>query len=112
MKLRTIASFAAGLTILSAVAATAASPVVPTTPTGITLVDVARELEFSQPEFLWIRPGDARGRTLFNYAKDKPGASFCADACAEEWIPLAVSAGAKANLISPRPATLYSTMIG
>jgi predicted lipoprotein with Yx(FWY)xxD motif len=68
-----------------------------TTPKGITIVDVERELEFSQPEFLWIRPGDADGRTLFVSDADAPGVSKCEAACAKEWIPLAVTPGVKAT---------------
>jgi len=75
----------------------AAQDVSPTTPQGITLVDVVRELEFSQPEFLWIRPGDAQGRTLFAFAKDGAGVSNCTDACAKEWVPLAAASGARAT---------------
>jgi len=67
-----------------------------TTPPGITLVEVVRELALSQPEFLWMRPGDAQGRTLFVSAGDKPGVSNCTDECAKEWVPLAVTPGAKA----------------
>ncbi len=66
-----------------------------TTPAGVTLVEVVRELPLSQPEFLWMRPGDANGRTLFVSAADAPGVSKCVDACAKEWIPLAVLPGAK-----------------
>lgn len=67
-----------------------------TTPAGITLVEVVRELALSQPELLWMRPGDPQGRTLFTYVNDKPGASLCDAECAKEWIPLAVAPGAKA----------------
>lgn len=94
MKIGKLASLAAGLIVLPAMAASAPA-LPPTTPSGITLVDVGRELEFSQPEFLWIRPGDAEGRTLFTFAQDKPGASVCIDACAKEWLPLRAAAGAK-----------------
>jgi predicted lipoprotein with Yx(FWY)xxD motif len=75
----------------------AASAAPLTTPTGVTLVDVGRELEFSQPEFLWTRPGDANGRTLFFYDQDAPNVSNCVAECASEWIPLAVAPGAKAT---------------
>ncbi len=67
----------------------------PTNPVGITLVEVVRELALSQPELLWMRPGDPQGRTLFVSANDKPGVSNCVADCAKEWIPLAVTAGAK-----------------
>ncbi len=77
-------------------AAWAASPLPATTPQGITLVDVFRELEFSSPEFLWLRPGDAEGRTLFTSVRDSAGVSNCTAECAKEWIPLSVVEGAKA----------------
>ena len=48
-----------------------------TTPQGITLIEVVRELSSSQPELLWMRPGDPQGRTLFVYDQDAPGVSNC-----------------------------------
>src|SRR3974390_699471 len=41
-----------------------------TTPPGITLIEVMRDLPISEPQVLWLRPGDADGRTLFVYAQD------------------------------------------
>ena len=84
--------FTVGLS--SGMAAPAALP--PTTPPGITLVEVVRELSLSQPEFLWLRPGDASGRTLFIADSDEVGVSKCAADCAKEFPPLAAPAGAKA----------------
>jgi predicted lipoprotein with Yx(FWY)xxD motif len=78
--------------LLSASTAVAAPQ---TVPQGVTLVEVVRELSSSQPEFLWMRPGDPDGRTLFTSAKDAPGVSHCTAACAQEWIPFAVVPGAK-----------------
>src|SRR5690349_17026368 len=73
-----------------------AQAVPPTVPSGVTLVEVMRELELSQPQLLWVRVGDEQGRTLFTSATDKPGVSNCIDACAEEWAPFIASKGAKA----------------
>lgn len=84
-----IATVAACLTSATALAAPA------TTPQGITLIEVVRELSSSQPELLWMRPGDPQGRTLFVYDKDAPGVSNCTGECAKEWIPLAVMPGVK-----------------
>jgi len=91
---RTAAAFALAATFTVSVASSAlAAP--PTTPDGITLVEVVRELSSSQPELLWMRPGDPAGRTLFVFDNDAPGVSKCAGLCADEWIPLAVLPGVK-----------------
>jgi len=73
----------------------ASSSLPPSTPQGITLVEVVRELPVSQPEILWLRPGDADGRTLFVYEQDEPGVSRCSGDCAVEFPPLAAPRGAK-----------------
>ena len=87
----------AALSIIAASLVTgAALAAQPTTPTGVTLIEVVRELSSSQPELLWLRPGDPQGRTLFVYDRDVAGVSACAADCAKEWIPLAVVPGAKA----------------
>jgi predicted lipoprotein with Yx(FWY)xxD motif len=59
-----------------------------TTPEGVTLVEVVRELPISQPEILWVRPGDSDGRTLFYKLDDEPGKSSCVGSCAVEFNPL------------------------
>jgi predicted lipoprotein with Yx(FWY)xxD motif len=76
--------------------AAAASSAPPTVPMGVTLVEVARELTLSQPDILWVRPGDAVGRTLLTSAADAPGVSKCVDACAREFVPFVAAKGAKA----------------
>jgi predicted lipoprotein with Yx(FWY)xxD motif len=38
---------------------------------------------------------DAKGMTLYTYAKDMPGASNCNDNCAKNWPPLVAAANAK-----------------
>ncbi len=63
----------------------------PTNPEGITLVEVMRELPISQPEILWVRIGDANGRTVFTRDDGK-----CDAACAQEFPPLLAPRGAKA----------------
>jgi predicted lipoprotein with Yx(FWY)xxD motif len=67
-----------------------------TTPPGITLIEVARELNLSEPQILWLRPGDAAGKTLLLYDQDGPGSSACVDACAQEFPPLLAAQDAKA----------------
>jgi len=89
-------SAAALMSTLGFSTAMAASAVTPTTPAGVTLVEVVRELALSQPEFLWMRPGDAQGRTLFVYNGDAPGVSKCVDECAKEWVPLPAASNARA----------------
>ena len=68
----------------------------PTNPQGITLVEVVRELPISQPEILWVRIGDADGRTVFTHDKDEARVSKCDAACAQEFPPLLAPRGAKA----------------
>jgi predicted lipoprotein with Yx(FWY)xxD motif len=86
----------AALMAATAPLAMAASAVATLTPAGITLIEVVRELPLSQPELLWMRPGNAEGRTLFTYESDQPGVAKCIAECAKEWAPLAVSANSKA----------------
>jgi predicted lipoprotein with Yx(FWY)xxD motif len=78
---------------LGAPAALAGVPA--STPAGITLVEVVRELPISQPQVLWLRPGDAEGRTLFSFEKDAPGSSKCDKECASQFPPLTAPADAK-----------------
>ena len=91
-----------GVGLLAAVAMTsipaaAAPPAAQlTTPQGITLVEVVRELPISQPEILWVRIGDADGRTVLIHDKDKPRVSNCRRECAEEFPPLLAPRDAKA----------------
>lgn len=73
----------------------AAAGLAPTTPPGVTLVEVVRELNASEPKLLWVRPGDAVGRTLLVFDQDRPGRSRCLGACAREFPPLAAPAGAR-----------------
>jgi len=69
-----------------------------TTPPGITLIEVMRDLPISEPQVLWLRPGDADGRTLFVYAQDGAGKSNCAGPCALEFPPLLAAADAKPSM--------------
>src|SRR5215472_8533519 len=72
----------------------AAAPKVPaTTPPGVTLVEVVRELNASEPKLLWIRPGDSEGHTLLMSDHDSAQHSECVGACAEEFVPLRAARG-------------------
>lgn len=82
-----------GLAAASAAAEAAALP--PTTPMGITLVEVVRELNASEPKLLWVRPGDASGRTLLSFDQDRAERSRCVGACAREFVPLHPLPGAR-----------------
>jgi predicted lipoprotein with Yx(FWY)xxD motif len=93
--LRSAAALAAMILGLSA-ALGAPTKILPTTPPGITLVEEVKELLVSLPLFLWVRPGDAQGRTLFVFEKDVAGMSNCVAECADEFPPLRASPGAKA----------------
>jgi predicted lipoprotein with Yx(FWY)xxD motif len=84
-------------TLVAGCSMSIAAPLPPTTPEGITLIEVVRELPVSQPEILWLRPGDGEGRTLLTYDADKSGKAACLDACAKEFPPLVAPRGAKAN---------------
>lgn len=84
------------LMLVHAVAWATPLKVTPTTPAGITLVEVVRDQGGGQPVLLWYRPGDADGRTLFEFDRDRPGISSCTDACAQEFRPLSAPSGAKA----------------
>lgn len=75
----------------------AAAPKVPaTTPPGVTLVEVVRELNASEPKLLWIRPGDSEGHTLLMFDRDSAQRSECVAACAQEFLPLRAAHGARA----------------
>lgn len=67
----------------------------PTTPQGITLVEVVRELSNSQPQFLWLRPGDSTGHTLLTYARDDADNARCVSECALQFPPLLAPRDAK-----------------
>lgn len=82
------------------VAADDAAPIA--TPEGITLQPLGKaqgyDLGKQTAAFLareQIAFADAKGMTLYTYAKDEPGKSNCVDACAASWIPLAAAADAK-----------------
>jgi predicted lipoprotein with Yx(FWY)xxD motif len=68
----------------------AARAPMPTTPPGVMLVEVVRELNLSQPDYLWTRLGGPAGETLFYSATE------CLGECAKEFPPLMAHAGAKA----------------
>lgn len=72
----------------------AAPKVPPTTPPGVTLVEVVRELNASEPKLLWVRPGDDSGHTLLMSDQDSPQRSHCLGACAREFVPLRAGRGA------------------
>ncbi len=59
---------------------------------------------------------DAKGMTLYTYAKDKDGMSACDGACATKWPPLIAPAGAAAdgdyNLIKRTDGTMQWTYDG
>ena len=57
-----------------------------------------RDLPISEPQVLWLRPGDAEGRTLFIYGQDSGGKSNCGESCALEFPPLLAAAGAKPSM--------------
>src|SRR5690349_18726168 len=89
-------TLAAAATVAFAASAQAATPTVPpTVPGGVTLIEVVRELMASAAQVLWLRPGDADGRTLMVSDKDAPGVSKCVDACAQEFPPLIAVANSK-----------------
>ena len=66
-------------------------------PFGVTMVEVSRALFLSQPQVLWLRPGDAHGATLLTYDKDTASGSNCLAACAQEFPPLLAEASAKSS---------------
>ncbi len=84
--------------VVTPAAIAAGRPLAPTTPAGITLVEVMRDLPISEPQVLWLRPGDAEGRTLFIYSQDSAGKSNCAGSCALEFPPLIAPAGARPSM--------------
>jgi len=88
---------AAALVAASGGEALAAVPKVPaTTPVGVTLVEVVRELNASEPKLLWIRPGDESGHTLLMSDHDSARHSQCVGACAAEFVPLRAARGSHA----------------
>ena len=66
-----------------------------TVPSGVTLVEVVRELNASAAQLLWVRLGDAEGRTLLFRADGEPGEVRCIDECAVEFPPLLAPADAE-----------------
>jgi predicted lipoprotein with Yx(FWY)xxD motif len=84
-------------TLIAGTSTALAATLPPTTPVGVTLIEVVRELGNSQPQILWMRPGDANGHTLFIYAKDDARNSRCVDECAKEFPPLLAAPGSKAS---------------
>lgn len=84
----------AGVAIAGVATARAVAPP-PTTPPGITVVEVVREVNASQPQLLFLRPGDANGHTLMSYAKDDAHSATCVDECAKEYPPLLAARGAR-----------------
>ena len=66
-----------------------------TVPFGVTLVEVVRELQASAAQLLWVRLGDAEGRTLLFRADGASGSAGCVDACAGEFPPLPAPQGAE-----------------
>lgn len=95
--LATALTLATAVAFGTAPAQAADSKLAPTTPAGVTLIEVMRDLPISEPQVLWLRPGDADGRTLFTYGQDSAGKSNCAASCAIEFPPLLAMAGAKAT---------------
>ena len=67
----------------------------PSVPSGVTLVEVVRELNASAAQLLWVRLGDAEGRTLLFQADGGPDGVTCIDECAAEFPPLLAPAGAE-----------------
>jgi predicted lipoprotein with Yx(FWY)xxD motif len=88
---------AAVATLLAGMSVALAAAPPPTTPSGVTLVEVVRELGNSQPQVLWLRPGDALGHTLLISDKDDAKNARCVAECATEFPPLLASRGAKAT---------------
>jgi predicted lipoprotein with Yx(FWY)xxD motif len=80
----------AALFLAIAPAALAARAPLPTTPPGVMLVEVVRELNLSQPDYLWTRLGGPVGETLFFSEAE------CVAECAKEFPPLMAGKEAKA----------------
>ncbi|HWK48709.1 MAG TPA: hypothetical protein VNR40_02430, partial [Steroidobacter sp.] len=85
----------AAATIQSSAALAAIDKLPPTTPAGVTIIEVVRELGNSQPQILWLRPGDAVGHTLLSSEQDDAKTARCVDSCAAEFPPLLAPRGAK-----------------
>ena len=67
----------------------------PTVPPGVTLVEVVRELNASAAQLLWVRLGDAQGRTLLFRTAGASDEAGCTGACAVEFPPLLAPADAE-----------------
>lgn len=93
--IRKCAMAATVVAMLGAPQAFAAHAPMSTVPSGVTLVEVVRELNLSQPDYLWTRLGGSAGESLFFSDADAPGASRCVAACAQEFPPVMAGAGAK-----------------
>src|SRR5262245_17430363 len=93
LKCSAIAGWSSGiaLAVLAPLACHAGTAPLPTNPQGLTLVEVMRDLPISQPEILWVRIGDADGRTVFQREDGKCNAEW-----AKEFPPLLAAKGAKA----------------
>jgi predicted lipoprotein with Yx(FWY)xxD motif len=65
---------------------TQTTPAAPQMPTGI------REMKAASGTMVLT---DAKGMTLYTFAKDQPGVSNCNDNCAKNWPPLTAAADAK-----------------
>lgn len=85
------------VTAHSGVSLAASDKLPPTTPPGVTIIEVVRELGNSQPQILWLRPGDANGRTLMSSDQDDAKTARCIESCAAEFPPLLAPRGAKAS---------------
>ena len=66
-----------------------------TVPPGVTLVEVVRELNASAAQLLWVRLGDADGRTLLFRVDGGSAEVGCIDECAAEFPPLLAPADAR-----------------
>lgn len=79
------------------VASASALRVPQTTPVGITLVEEVREDgDNSQPQLIWVRLGDADGRTVFISDQDQAGRDGCVGECAQGFLPVLAQRGARA----------------
>jgi len=87
--------YSAAFASVSGTALAANDKLPPTTPPGVTIIEVVRELGNSQPQILWLRPGDAVGHTLMSSDQDDAKTARCVDSCAAEFPPLLAPSGAK-----------------
>ena len=96
MKLHRTAVWLSGLcALLAALGAMASEPAPIATPEGITLEPLGQAQGYDlgkETASILLRDqivyADARGMTLYTYAKDPPRASACTAACAATWRPL------------------------